>query len=206
LRILKGVSLGELIVVTGGARSGKSDFAEQLAGSLGAGNVCFVATAEARDEEMSRRIAAHQASRPEGWETIEAPRDPAGAIAAAQSQGRVALVDCLTVLVSNLLEQAGTDDPAGLERAIHAQVQQLAAAADRWSAMIVVTNEVGLGLVPGSRAGRLYRDALGRANRELAASAERVYWLIAGLPVDVKQLATPWPAGDDWGASGKDQM
>lgn len=182
--------MGELILITGGARSGKSAFAEKLAGRRGGDRVLFVATAEAGDDEMKRRIEAHRRSRPASWRTLEAPLHVGQAITGAGEEARVILVDCLALLVSNAM--FALEDPldaSAAGAAVREEIRGLFAAGEDESAdMIVVTNEVGMGLVPDNPLGRLYRDLLGMANRAVAARAHRVYLMVAGLPVDVRRL------------------
>ena len=187
--------MGRLILVTGGARSGKSTFAEQLAAQLGGDDVLFVATAEALDDDMRRRIAAHRQARPAAWQTEEAPRHVGRRIAQSLGTRSVVLVDCLTLLVSNALLSLGDEpDAQQAERLAIEEVDQLIEAISRSTAtVIVVTNEVGLGLVPPYRLGRIYRDVLGKANQRLAAQADAVYLLVSGLPIDVKKLAVRFP-------------
>jgi adenosylcobinamide kinase/adenosylcobinamide-phosphate guanylyltransferase len=184
--------MGKLILVTGGARSGKSDFAEQLAAKLGGEEVLFVATAEALDADMTARIAAHRRSRLAGWLTEEAPRNVGERLRAAIGSRRVALVDCLTLLVSNTILTLGeTPQLPEAEQLVEREVAELVAACDASPAtVIIVTNEVGLGLVPMNALGRVFRDTLGRANQKLAARADSVYALISGIPIDVKLLAS----------------
>ena len=190
--------MGELILVTGGARSGKSDFAERLAMQLGGDQVLFIATAEALDEDMTQRIAAHRRSRPSGWTTEEAPREAGRRLRGAIENRRVALVDCLTLLVSNTILTLGdTPNRAQAETLVTREVDELIEACDTTAAtVIIVTNEVGLGLVPMNTLGRVFRDTLGRANQRLATRAESVYALLAGIPVDVKKLAAHIPRGE----------
>lgn len=178
----------ELILILGGARSGKSSYAQQMALNLGGPDVLFVATAEAYDDEMRVRIAAHQADRPAGWRTVEAPRRVAEQIAPATAGALVVLVDCLTLLASNALLSAAVDAThQQAEAAVLAEVDGLLAACRASDATwIMVSNEVGLGLVPPYPLGRLYRDALGRANQRIAAAADRVIFMVAGLPMRVK--------------------
>jgi adenosylcobinamide kinase/adenosylcobinamide-phosphate guanylyltransferase len=175
-------------LILGGARSGKSSYAQRMALDLGGPDVLFVATAEAYDDEMCARIAAHRAERPAGWRTLEAPLRVGEQIAASAADARVILVDCLTLLASNALLAAGeaaTDQEA--EAAVLAEAAGLLAACRASDATwIVVSNEVGLGLVPPYPLGRRYRDALGRANQRLAAAADRVVLMVAGLPLQVK--------------------
>lgn len=173
----------KLTLILGGARSGKSTHALRLAGASGA-PVLFVATAEARDDEMAAKIARHRAERPAHWRTLEAPLGLAAALAQVPP-APVVLVDCVTLWVSNLLLAEG----ASWEGA----VAELDALLDWHRAsdaeLIVVSNEVGWGLVPGDQLSRTYREWLGWFNQRLAAAADQVYLLVAGLPVDMKALA-----------------
>lgn len=165
-----------LTLVLGGARSGKSRFAEDLVAAT-APPWLYLATARALDVEMAERIAAHRARRDAGWKTIAAPLDLAGALAAAP-EGRALLVDCATLWLSNVL-LAGRD--------VEAESERLAAALARprgpW---VVVANEVGLGIVPDNALARRFRDAAGRLNQRIAAFADRVVLTVAGLPLEVK--------------------
>jgi adenosylcobinamide kinase/adenosylcobinamide-phosphate guanylyltransferase len=182
--------MGELILVLGGARSGKTSYAQRLAHELGGDKVLFVATAEGRDGEMQERIAAHRRSRPSAWRTLEAPRQAGQAIVQSVDGAAVVLVDCLTLLVSNSIMPLGDEPDAGAaEAAVRAEVEQLLAAQRHMDAtFIIVSNEVGLGLVPPYPLGRVYRDLLGLANQIIAAQAQRVYWMVAGIGVDIKAL------------------
>jgi adenosylcobinamide kinase/adenosylcobinamide-phosphate guanylyltransferase len=162
-----------LTLVLGGARSGKSRHAEALVTAL-PGPWRYVATAQAFDAEMRARIAEHRAARPAGWTTIEAPLDLAGALAT----DRPVLVDCLTLWLTNLLLG---------ERDIAAATVALDAALDaREAATVLVSNEVGLGIVPDNALARAFRDAAGRLHQHLAARADSVVFLVAGLPMRVK--------------------
>ena len=175
----------ELIFILGGARSGKSALAEQLAGQRE--RVLFVATAEALDADMERRVAAHRSQRPSEWRTLEEPLALASAIPTALEGYEVCLLDCLTLWVSNLLLKM--EDNPNVEREILMEVERLLEVYERSSATwIVVSNEVGLGVVPPTSLGRLYRDILGRANQAVAARADKVYLTVAGLAMDVKSL------------------
>jgi adenosylcobinamide kinase/adenosylcobinamide-phosphate guanylyltransferase len=147
-----------------------------------------VATAEAGDAEMAERIALHRADRPAGWRTLEAPRNVGEAVRAQAGEAEVVLLDCITLLANNVLAPLPeTVSVAQAEAALEAEVEALLAA---WRAgraeWIVISNEVGLGLVPPYPLGRVYRDALGRANQRLAAAADEVLFLVAGLPLKVK--------------------
>jgi adenosylcobinamide kinase/adenosylcobinamide-phosphate guanylyltransferase len=187
--------MGQLILILGGARSGKSTYAQQLAQSLGQEQVLFVATAEAGDKEMAQRIAAHRQERPAAWHTIETPRQVGTGVRTHLGEARVVLVDCLTLLVSNIL--VPLEIPADLcaaTAAVNAEVDAMLQVCQAHDiTCIVVSNEVGLGLVPDTPLGRMYRDLLGRANQRLAAQAQTVYFMVAGLAIDVKALTRPPP-------------
>jgi adenosylcobinamide kinase/adenosylcobinamide-phosphate guanylyltransferase len=178
----------QLIFILGGARSGKSSYAQRLAGELGGGSVTYIATAEAGDDEMRVRIATHRSERPAEWRTVEAPRLAGLGLAAVLGDVQVVVLDCLTLLVSNAVIAAGGDvDGSTAEAAAGLEVDALLAAYHQGNATwIVISNEVGMGLVPPYPLGRLYRDALGRANQQLAAAADRVLFLVAGLPWELK--------------------
>lgn len=177
---------GRLIFILGGARSGKSYYAQQLALQSGM-PVLFVATAEAGDDEMRQRIAAHQSSRPAGWETLEAPLQVGDAILAKNPTGLV-LVDCLTLLASNVLGLLGEPyEPQEYKTKLDIEIGGLLEAFRKTKAeWLVISNEVGLGVVPATAAGRLYRDALGRANQRLALVADEVVLMVAGMAMKVK--------------------
>ena len=177
---------GELILLLGGARSGKSTAAERLAERRG-GRVLFIATAQALDAEMERRIAAHRARRPEDWDTLEEPLDLAGAAAPIMNRYDTVVIDCLTLWVSNLLLRHEAD--ANAEQIILDAAGRLLELIERSAATwIAVSNEVGLGVVPAWPLGRTYRDALGRVNQLCAARAGRVYLMVAGLALELKEL------------------
>jgi adenosylcobinamide kinase/adenosylcobinamide-phosphate guanylyltransferase len=192
--------MGRLILLLGGARSGKSGFAEARAKEIAGDRVLYVATAEAKDEEMRLRAEVHRATRPVAWLTLEAPRNVAQAIRQERNGQRVILLDCMTLLVSNLLlDAAGPeddpfDDPSAdpfdvkIETTVLAEVEELLAFVRETDDMdlFVVSNEVGMGLVPAYELGRAYRDILGRTNQVLARYADEVYLLVAGLPMKVK--------------------
>ncbi len=180
--------MGHLTFILGGARSGKSTHALRMAKASGEA-VTFIATATAGDEEMARRIAVHQQERPAGWVTREIPLGIPATLAAEPVTTPVVLLDCLTLLVTNLLMQAGeTPDEAYLSAAVEAEIDGIRNLAQDSSAhWIVVSNEVGLGLVPPYPLGRLYRDLLGRANQQIASAADEVLWMVAGIPVPIQQ-------------------
>ena len=186
-----------LTFILGGARSGKSRFAQHLAARRGQ-QVTFVATAEAGDEEMRLRIEDHRRARPEHWLTLEAPNGVAEATRSATREAEVVLVDCLSLFVSNLLLAAG-DDLQAAAQSIEQEVEALLSAAAAGPAgVIIVSNEVGLGVVPAYPLGRVYRDLLGWANARVARAADEVYWMVAGMPIEVKAsgLAVSWEEPD----------
>lgn len=169
-----------LILITGGARSGKSRYAEERARHGGV-RLLYIATAEARDEEMARRIAAHRARRDAEWTTVEAPVEIARALSDNRGRFDAALVDCVTLWLSNFIERA---DETGTEAAVAAFI---AAAHDFGAPVFIVTNEVGSGIVPDNPLARRFRDLAGRTNQRLAAAADEVVLMVAGLPVVVKK-------------------
>jgi adenosylcobinamide kinase/adenosylcobinamide-phosphate guanylyltransferase len=193
----------ELILVLGGARAGKSAFAEKLAQAMGPRVLC-VATAEPSDEEMRRRIRRHRQRRPAAWRVVEEPLEIAQALTPFLDATDVALIDCLTVWVSNLLLAAlpggvdqGFRQAEVAEKAVSRAVEDLLTCYHEGPAsFVVVSNEVGMGLVPEYPLGRLYRDCLGRANQQVAAEADRVYYLVAGLALDWKSLGAVFPPAD----------
>ncbi len=174
--------MSRLTLVLGGVRAGKSAFAQRLASS--GRRVLFVATAEAGDAEMAARIAAHQADRPPEWTTLEAPVDVLGALSPVVDDYDTVLLDCLTLWVSNLLLR--TPDPAAAEVIASGAEELLALQRRSEAAWIVVSNEVGLGVIPPTELGRAYEDALGRVNQLFAAQADAVYFIAAGLPLQLK--------------------
>jgi len=180
--------MGQLLFVTGGARSGKSSYAERLAAAQ-PHPVTYIATLEPLDDEMRHRIARHQQQRPEDWTTIEPPRALAQAILEVSPEHCI-LLDCLSLWVSNRLLPLGDDPPldaiATLEDQLVAELQQLIeAAGTRDADTIIVTNEVGAGVVPPTPLGRAYRDLLGRANQLISTHADRAWLLVAGRPLEL---------------------
>ena len=167
------------LFIVGGARSGKSRFAiERFSPD---DRAVFVATAEARDEEMAKRIARHRAERPSRWSTLEEPIELVSRLRDLDEGYDVVIVDCLTLWVSNLLLRGERDD-AILERA-----DALAGLIrNRRSSITVVSNEVGEGVHPETAAGLRFRDALGRVNQQVAAACETVVLMVAGIPLTVK--------------------
>lgn len=184
-----------LTFILGGARSGKSSYAqslaEQRAGGLDGNPGCpvlFVATALPFDDEMKLRIAKHKAERPAGWDTLEAPQLVGEAIRGYPSLPAIVLLDCLTLLANNvILALPDPEDALAAQAALDREVDRLLEAyAQSTAEWIVVSNEVGLGLVPAYPLGRVYRDVLGRANQRIAQVADRVLFMVAGIPMTVK--------------------
>ena len=175
---------GKLFLVTGGARSGKSRYAEELVRSFG-GEVAYIATLEAGDEEMARRIERHKSRRPCSWRTVEVTTEVARTIAGSGEP--VILLDCLSGWVSNsLLAHEGDGEEAFSSTMTGAVDELLEVVRESGKAVVVVTNEVGSGVVPAHRLGRWYRDALGMANQRVAAAADAVCLLAVGIPLVLK--------------------
>ncbi len=171
-------------MLMGGARSGKSTFAQEIAANRG-GRVLFCATAEALDDEMKRRIEIHKKSRPANWDTIESPRNIAKALEQTAPNYDTVIIDCITLLVSNCLSCEAEYEQA--EQITINEITELTEMMDkRQSNYILVSNEVGSGLVPDNRLGRIYRDILGQVNQRLAKSADEVYFMAAGLSLRMK--------------------
>lgn len=171
--------MAKSILITGGARSGKSRIAEAWAGALGPSPI-YIATGQAFDDEMAARIAEHQARRGPEWTTVQEPLDLLDALQQSDGQGP-RLVDCLTLWLSNLMHHARDWSEAAdaLARALPAQQ----------SPVILVTNEVGLGIVPENALARAFRDAQGHLNQRVAAAADEVYLAVSGYPMKVKPNA-----------------
>jgi adenosylcobinamide kinase / adenosylcobinamide-phosphate guanylyltransferase len=182
--------MGKLTFILGGARSGKSSYAQRLAERRG-GPITYLATATPSDEEMAMRIAKHRRDRPAGWDVREIPHRLGSTLAAQPISQGIVLLDCLTILVANvtLIGENDVDHPdevaaaQRVEDEIDGLLQTIQESEAEW---IVVSNEVGQGLVPPYPLGRLYRDLLGRANQRLAAQAEEVVWMVAGIPVPIQ--------------------
>ena len=188
---------GPLIMITGGNRSGKSNLAEDLALRAG-GEVVYLATATVNDAEMAARVERHRRRRPASWRTVEVPLEVIAAVKQEGHEAATLLLDSMGMWLANLL--GNYDDAGGGSReqgekiieSIMVKVRDLAAAARQVRArVIVVTDEVGLGLVPPYPLGRLFRDLLGLANQELARQADAVYLVVAGLPVVLKDKGKP---------------
>ena len=176
----------KLTLLLGGARSGKSYHAQQMV-DRPPDSVLYVATATAGDEEMAERIAAHKANRPEHWHTLEAPLNVGKAIQTTEPT-RWVLLDCMTLLATNVLFSLPepvneADYQAAMDNELAGLLEAYQNSPAEW---VLVSNEVGLGLVPEYPLGRLYRDVLGRSNQRLAQAADEVIFMVAGLPIQVK--------------------
>lgn len=185
--------MAKLILVTGGARSGKSSFAEEKAKEMG-GDILYVATAKQLDDEMKQRIARHRAQRPSEWETFEGYRNLDVELASVIKRKSAVLLDCITIMVTNLMLDE-TFEWEGLSRAraeeielgIQHQIERLVSLVKMNEVpFILVTNEVGMGVVPPSAIGRDFRDIAGRMNQILARTADEVYFCVSGIPMKIK--------------------
>lgn len=176
-----------VVLLLGGARAGKSQFAERLAQRWG-NRVLYVATAQAGDAEMQARVAMHQARRPAHWRTLEEPLAVADAVERNLAEADTVLLDCMTLWASNVL--IAEEDPARAQERLLVEIEKLVATCRRHGVLLlVVSNEVGQGVVPAYPLGRQFRDVLGRANQRLAQHADAVLYFIAGLPVELKSLS-----------------
>jgi adenosylcobinamide kinase/adenosylcobinamide-phosphate guanylyltransferase len=171
---------GSVTLILGGARSGKSRYAQQLAGE--SRRVVFVATATISDEEMRVKIERHRADRPRDWTTVEEPLDLPRVLREREAESDLIMVDCLTLYAANLLDAEGENDGA-IDRRIEALCETLQRTQ---CAIVLVSNEVGSGIVPEYPLGRRYRDLLGELNQRVAAIADDAVLMVAGLPLALK--------------------
>lgn len=178
---------GKIVLITGGARSGKSSFAEQYAAAAGE-KIAYIATAQIYDQEMERRVALHRRRRPANWQTFEAPYRAELAMAAAAA-AEVILFDCLTLYTSNLMlsPEAPTEVEARQQYILDAVERLLQSAVTTQKTVIFVTNEVGMAIVPENALAREYRDIAGWVNQKAARYAGEVYLIVCGLPVTIKK-------------------
>jgi adenosylcobinamide kinase/adenosylcobinamide-phosphate guanylyltransferase len=178
------------VLLTGGARSGKSRLAQEL-GLKANGKVLFVATAEAGDDEMQARIEAHKKNRPANWKTLEARANLGNEIEKNIGDAQTVIIDCITLLTNNIfmdyVSAKGKFSESKVEGSLNAEIEGILACVSRFKAkFLIVTNEVGMGIVPEHPMSRLYRDLLGKVNQKLAKNADEVYLFVAGIPVRVK--------------------
>lgn len=179
--------LRTITLVLGGVRSGKSRYAEKLVS--GAGTVTYIATARAGDAEMTEKIRRHRTQRPKAWRTVEEPLELSRALLENSRSSEYVLVDCLTIFAANLLELT-QGDAGAMEKRIVGLLDALDTAA---CPIVLVSNEVGSGVVPPYPLGRAYRDLLGEINQRVAACADRVLLMVAGLPLVLKGSAEVQP-------------
>lgn len=185
--------MGKIILVTGGARSGKSSYAEKKAKEL-EGDILYIATAIPFDEEMKLRVKKHREGRPSTWSTLEAYKDFDSKLKAALEGKAGVLLDCITNLVSNLIlekcknvEEIKTDETVEIENYVKGEIEKLIKSIREAAVpFIIVTNEVGMALVPEYPLGRLFRDLAGIVNQILAKEAEEVYFCVSGIPMKIK--------------------
>lgn len=183
----------KIILVTGGARSGKSAFAERYAAAL-PGRHAYVATARIFDEEMARRIAIHRQRRPSSWQTWEIPEDLTATMERLCRSSDVVLVDCLTLYFSNyLFAHDGEGDEAVIDGALEELQAVMAAFRRAGVTAVLVTNELGCGIVPMEHLSRLYRDLIGKINQAAAAEADEVYLSVCGITTELKHQAVCLP-------------
>jgi adenosylcobinamide kinase/adenosylcobinamide-phosphate guanylyltransferase len=179
---------GKLILVLGGSRSGKSEFAEKIAADTNK-RVAYIATAAICDEEMAKRVRLHQERRPDNWVTVEEEIDVPGALS-KYGQGDALLLDCVTVWITNLLLNQQQSDmktaSIKIEQHILEQAARITETVEYGADLIVVSSEVGLGLIPEYPLGRIFRDLAGKVNQLLAAKADSVFLLVAGIPMEIK--------------------
>ncbi len=184
---------GSLVLVTGGTRSGKSEFAELLTESYDK-PVVYIATATVKDAEMEMRVQIHRSRRPGNWRTLEEPLDVSAAIKGYGTNENVVMLDCMTFLITNLMfRQELPEDEVlfkKLEEEILLEISHIVTAArEQGTTLVVVSNESGLGLIPPDRLTRKYQELVGRANQIIAKDADLVYLVVAGLPVEIKKNA-----------------
>lgn len=188
--------MSNFTLITGGARSGKSTFAEQLAAHPGR-PVIYIATAQVLDDEMALRVEKHKQQRPSNWQLIEEPFNIPTVLERIRNEDAIVLLDCVTIWLSNLMLKTLSSTPESVfpdtltpeaEEEILVQVQKAATLAQKIAPkVIMVTNEVGQGIVPDNPMARSYRDLAGRSNQLLAHQADKVFWVVAGYPLEIKQ-------------------
>jgi len=175
------ISTHEIILVTGGCRSGKSSYAEDLAHEISDTQKLYIATCVPHDTEMEKRIKQHKKSRDITWKTSEVPSDVAGEIDRMNTRYQVILIDCLTLWMSNLMMEKNE------EEILSCTLDLIRSLKKSSCPVILVTNEVGAGIVPENKLARQFRDIAGRVNQEVAKAADRVVWVVSGIPVTIKQ-------------------
>lgn len=185
--------MGKLVLVTGGARSGKSTFAEDLVRKEN-GSALYIATSIPFDDEMKFRVQKHRERRPSHWETVEAYKDLDIHINRSINGKSAVMVDCVTIMVTNLMfdrcvdwDNIGSDGINSVEKYVNDEISKLIAASKQANIpFVLVTNEVGMGIVPDNLVSRVFRDIAGRMNQTLARAADEVYLCVSGIPVRIK--------------------
>jgi adenosylcobinamide kinase/adenosylcobinamide-phosphate guanylyltransferase len=177
--------MGRTIFITGGARSGKSRFAEQITHNFGA-PLCYLATAQPLDDEMDHRIAKHQQRRGDAWHTIEEPLQLAETLAICDGTYNAVLIDCLTLWLSNLLMLHEYLVGKAEERILEDVLHLAETLRGMKTPVIIVSNEVGLGIVPENRLARIFRDITGQANQTVATAADEAWLVTSGIPLKLK--------------------
>lgn len=185
--------MGKLILVTGGARSGKSSFAENLVKSFGE-NVVYIATSIPFDDEMKLRVKKHREQRPSNWETVEAYKNLHKELEGKLVSTSAVMLDCITVMVTNLMfekcpdfDKISNEDIIQIEDYVRLQIDLLISTAKEADVpFVLVTNELGMGIVPEHKSSRVFRDIAGRTNQELAKAADDVYFCVSGIPMKIK--------------------
>ena len=181
--------MGKIILVTGGARSGKSKFAEKLTLEIGNGRAAYIATAQIFDDEMAHRVKLHQARRNDSWTTCESPFDADKTILTLENFDAI-LFDCVTIYLSNFICAANLDDVEKIYRDAENLIDKLIDAAKKIPAVtIFVSNEVGGGIVPENKLARIFRDVAGLANQRIAENADKVFLTVSGIAFDIKKLS-----------------
>lgn len=174
--------MSKIVFVTGGARSGKSRFAEEYAKKI-SDSVCYLATAEALDEEMKERICHHQERRPQNWKTVEEPLEVHTAIQSLNGSAKVILLDCLTLWMSNLLHKHPSDAECRVQDMLEASFIKIR---NSGQTLILISNEIGMGVIPDNPLSRQFADISGRVNQFCSREADEVYFLVSGIPMKVK--------------------
>lgn len=183
--------MSKCILITGGIRSGKSRFAQELAKKAG-GKVLFVATAEGRDEEMKERIEKHKRERPAGWRTLEVTENAGRIIKREIAASKVVILDSLSMLISNILDSSSSGNPEELnfpllEKRVEKELDSIIInLQERKASFIIVSVEVGMSLVPPNRMGRYFQELHGKANQRIAQNCDEIYLMVSGIPLKIK--------------------
>ena len=180
--------MAEIFLVTGGARSGKSTFAEKLALKLGEGRAAYIATAQIFDSEMAYRVNLHKKRRGANWLTFESPFNADKSISLAAKNFNAILFDCVTMYLSNFLCNEDLDDEKIFLKFEKLLDDLINAAKNSTAKVVFVSNEVGAGIVPENKLARIFRDLAGLANQKIAAQSEKVFLTVAGYAVDIKKF------------------